>query len=138
MTAATRHLDPSGALAREPLAKSLPVQPPDGEGQHRREAGRDRRIIGCKVVSHERESKARRARRERHAVYGGAVGAAVLAADLGALVAGLIGERKAGGFGPALGAAVIPAVVVSALIFLVGALFDLPVIGGLVATATWS
>jgi len=53
-------------------------------------------------------------------VYGGAVGAAVLAADLGALVAGLIGERKAGGFGPALGAAVIPAVVVSALTFLVG------------------
>jgi uncharacterized protein (DUF1800 family) len=41
-----------------------------------------------------------------------------------------LGRRKAGGVGPALGAAVIPAVVVSALNFLVGALFEPPVIGG--------
>ena len=53
---------------------------------------------------------------------------------LGPLIAGFVGGRRAGGVGPALGAAVIPAVIVSALIFLVGAVFDLPVIGGLVGT----
>lgn len=51
---------------------------------------------------------------------------------LGPLVAGFVGGRKAGGAGSALVAGVIPAVIVSALIFLIGALFDLPVIGGLV------
>jgi hypothetical protein len=45
-----------------------------------------------------------------------------------------LGRRKAGGVGPALGAAVILTVVVSALIFLVGVLFYLPVIEGLVGT----
>ena len=53
---------------------------------------------------------------------------------LGPLIAGFVGGRRAGGVGPALGAAVIPAVIVSALIFLAGAVFDLPVIGGLVGT----
>jgi hypothetical protein len=48
------------------------------------------------------------------------------------------GGRKAGGVGPALGAAVIPAVVVSALIFLVGVLFELPIIGGWSGPATSS
>ena len=46
----------------------------------------------------------------------------------------LVGGWKAGGVGTALGAAVIPAVVVSAQKDLGGALFDLPVIGGLVGT----
>ena len=53
---------------------------------------------------------------------------------LGPLIAGFVGGRRAGGVGNALGAAVIPAVIVSALIFLVGAIFDLPIIGGLVGT----
>jgi hypothetical protein len=51
---------------------------------------------------------------------------------IGPLVAGFVGGRKAGGVGPALIAAIIPAVLVAALIFPLGTLVSLPVIGALV------
>jgi hypothetical protein len=51
---------------------------------------------------------------------------------LGPLVPGFVGGRKAGGIGPAFVAAIIPAVLVAALIFLLGTLVTLPVIGALV------
>jgi hypothetical protein len=54
---------------------------------------------------------------------------------LGPLVAGFVGGRKAGGIGPAFVAAIIPAVLVAALIFLLGTLVTLPVIGALVGAA---
>ena len=77
--------------------------------------------------------------------HGGSIGSATLwmvvlsvllfwLPTVGPLIAGFVGGRRAGGVGPALGAAVIPAVIVSALIFLAGAVFDLPIIGGLVGT----
>ena len=51
---------------------------------------------------------------------------------VGPLVAGLVGGRKAGGVGAAIVAAVIPAILVGVLLFLLGTIFDLPVIGALV------
>jgi len=41
---------------------------------------------------------------------------------LGPLIAGFVGGRKAGDVGPAIVAAIIPAILVAALLFLVGAL----------------
>jgi hypothetical protein len=51
---------------------------------------------------------------------------------VGPLVAGFVGGRKAGDVGPAIVAAIIPAILVAALLFLVGTLVSLPVIGALV------
>ena len=51
---------------------------------------------------------------------------------VGPLIAGFVGGRKAGGIGPALMAAVIPAILVATLLFLLGTLVSLPVIGALV------
>ena len=63
----------------------------------------------------------------------GAVHPAVLDTDrVGPLIAGFVGGRKAGGIEPALVAAIIPAIVVAASLFLLGTLVSLPVIGALV------
>lgn len=51
---------------------------------------------------------------------------------MGPLIAGFVGGRKAGGIEPALVAAIIPAIVVAASLFLLGTLVSLPVIGALV------
>ena len=51
---------------------------------------------------------------------------------VGPLIAGFVGGRKAGGVGPAILAAIIPAALVSVLLFLLGTLVSLPVIGALV------
>jgi predicted branched-subunit amino acid permease len=51
---------------------------------------------------------------------------------VGPLIAGFVGGRKAGDVGPAIVAAIIPAVFVSVLLFLLGTLVSLPVIGALV------
>ena len=48
---------------------------------------------------------------------------------VGPLIAGFGGGRKAGSVGPAIMAAIIPAVLVAALLFLLGTLVSLPVIG---------
>ena len=50
----------------------------------------------------------------------------------GPLIAGFVGGRKARGVGPAIVAAIIPAALVSVLLFLLGTLVSLPVIGALV------
>lgn len=56
---------------------------------------------------------------------------------LGPSIAGLVGGRKAGGVGPALLAAIVPAIVVGVLLLLLGSLAALPVIGGLVGAGVF-
>jgi hypothetical protein len=51
---------------------------------------------------------------------------------VGPLIAGFVGGRKTGGVGLAIVAAIIPAVLVAALLFLLGTLVSLRVIGALV------
>ncbi len=51
---------------------------------------------------------------------------------VGPLIAGFVGGRKAGGIGPAIVAAIIPAGLVAVLLFLLGTLVQLPIVGALV------
>ena len=51
---------------------------------------------------------------------------------VGPLIAGFVGGRKAGGIGSAIVAGIIPAILVGILLFLLGTLIELPIIGALV------
>ncbi len=51
---------------------------------------------------------------------------------VGPLIAGFVGGRKAGDVGTAILAAILPAIVIGALLFLLGTLFALPLIGAIV------
>jgi hypothetical protein len=51
---------------------------------------------------------------------------------IGPLIAGFVGGRKAGGVRGALITAILPAIIVAALAFLIGTAFELPIIGALI------
>jgi hypothetical protein len=50
---------------------------------------------------------------------------------VGPLIAGFVGGRKSGGIGPALISSIIPSLLAAGLLFLVGAVFGLPLIGAI-------
>lgn len=54
----------------------------------------------------------------------------------GPVFAGFVGGLKAGGGGPAVVAAVLPAILVAALVFLLGSVVALPLFGALVGIGT--
>jgi hypothetical protein len=51
---------------------------------------------------------------------------------VGPFIAGLVGGRKAGSVGSAITAAILPAVGISALVFVIGAAFGLPLVSAAV------
>jgi hypothetical protein len=56
---------------------------------------------------------------------------------VGPLIAGFVGGRKSGGVGPALISSIVPALLASGLLFLVGTVFGAPIIGAIVGAGVF-